>query len=254
MPKTSAHESKRSEVLRLRAEERLGSAEIERRTGVPKNVLHYWLKSHPLTKKERAAIIAAAPRKRGSRKALPGEGDACEMAEDLSTLGRGSVAENFVKYDISRHGLRIMNPDGDGDVVDIYVRRQGGEKVAFLQVRMTSKPPARSGLPSISLRRYRNGKSNNFKKGDFHFIIGFCPDNQKCYIYSYDEVKHLVNSVSISQGACDAWWKVLDWLDGKAARKSAKTAVPVRARKRQAGRATASASSASISLRTQSLT
>jgi hypothetical protein len=220
MPKTSVHESKRSEVVRLRAEERLGAAEIERRTGVPKSLLHYWLKSYPLTKKERAAIVSAAPRHRGQKKSLPGDGEACEMADDLSTLGRGSVAENFVKFDISRHGLRIMNPDGDGDVVDIYVRRQGGQKVAFLQVRMTSKPPARNGLPSISLRRYRNGKSNNFKKGDFHFIVGFCPDNQKCYVYSYEEVAHLVNSVSIAEHACDAWWKVLEWLDGK---KTAKT-------------------------------
>jgi len=215
MPKTSVHESKRSEVIRLRVEERLGAAEIERRLGVPKSVLHYWLKAFPLTKKERAAIIAAAPRHRTPRKDLPGEGDECEMADGLSTLGRGMVAENFVKYDISRHGLRIMNPDGDGDVVDIYVRRPGGERVAFLQVRMTSKPPARNGLPTISLRRYRNGKSNNFKRGDFHFLIGFCPDNQKCYIYSYDEVAHLCNSVSISESSCDAWWKVLEWLDAK---------------------------------------
>jgi hypothetical protein len=216
MPKTSTHESKRAEVVRLRVEERLSAAEIGRRTGVPKSVLHHWLKGHPLTEVERSAILSAVPRHRTPKKELPGEGHACEMAEDLSTGERGTVAENFVRFDISRLGLRIMNPDGDGDVVDIYVRRPGGAKVAFLQVRMTSKPPARNGLPSISLRRYRNGKSNNFKKGDFHFIVGFCPENTKCYIYSYDEVAHLVNSVSISEEACDAWWKVTDWLDGKA--------------------------------------
>jgi hypothetical protein len=215
MPKKSVHEHKKSEVIRLRVKDRLGAAEIEKRTGVPKSLLHYWLKPHPLTKQERAAILSAVPRYKAPKKELPGEGDACDMADDLGTLERGSIAENFVRYDLARHGLRIMNPDGDGDVVDIYARRKKGQKVTFLQVRMTSKPPARNGLPTISLRRYRNGKANTFKKGDFHFIIGFCPDNQKCYIYSFEEVAHLVNSVTISEGACDAWWKVLDWLDGK---------------------------------------
>lgn len=214
MPKTSVHEPKRSEVLKLRIEGRLGAAEIGRRTGVPKSVLHYWLKGHPLTVEEKSAVLSAAPRHRTPQKELVSDGGVvCEMAEGLSTLGRGSVAENYVKYDIARHGLRIMNPDGDGDVVDMYVRRPGGQKVAFLQVRMTSKPPGRNGLPTISLRRYRNGKANNFKKGDFHFIVGFCPKNSECYVYSYDEVSHLRNSVTISDGAAGAWSKVLEWLD-----------------------------------------
>ncbi|NTF17098.1 hypothetical protein G6L37_01470 [Agrobacterium rubi] len=228
MPKTSVHEAKRDEVLRLRIDGRLGAAEIQRRTGVPKSVLHHWLKPYPLTAQEKSAILSAAPRYRTPKKVLPSEGEACDMVEGLSTLGRGSVAENFVKYDVGRHGLRIMNPDGDGDVVDIYVRRPGGQKVAFIQVRMTSMPPARNGLPTISLRRYRNGKANNFKKGDFHFIVGFCPKNSECYVYSYDEVSHLRNSVTITDDAAGAWSKVLDWLDGKTGE-----AAPVR-RKRAA--------------------
>lgn len=220
MPKKSAHEAKRSEVIRLRVEERKGAAEIGRMTGVPKSVLSYWLASYPLTSREKAAIVTAAPRYKTPKKTLPGgQGESCDMSENLTTLGLGTVAENFVKYDISRYGLRLMKPDGDGDVVDLYVRRPGGQKVAFLQVRMTSKPPARNGLPTISLRRYRNGRSNIFKRGDFHFLVGFCPDNQKCYVYSYDEVSHLVNSVTISEGGCGAWNKVLDWLDGKKASK-----------------------------------
>lgn len=213
MPKTSIHEPKRAEVMRLRIQDRLGAAEIGRRTGVPKSVLHYWLKGHPLTVQEKSAVLSAAPRHKTPKKQLLSDGGACELSEGLSTLSRGSVAENYVKYDIARHGLRIMNPDGDGDVVDMYVRRQGGERVAFLQVRMTSKPPARNGLPTISLRRYRNGKANNFKKGDFHFIVGFCPRNTKCYVYSYDEVSHLRNSVTITDDAAGAWSKVLEWLD-----------------------------------------
>jgi len=233
MPKTSVHESKRTEVLKLRIEGRLGAAEIGRRTGVPKSVLNYWLKEHPLTSQEKAALLSAAPRHRTPKKELASDGGpVCEMAEGLSTLGRGSVAENFVKYDIARHGLRIMNPDGDGDVVDMYVRRPGGQRVAFLQVRMTSKPPARNGLPTISLRRYRNGKANNFKKGDFHFIVGFCPRNRECYVYSYDEVSHLRNSVTISDCAAGAWSKVLEWLDEQPVAKSATVRRAVASRRR----------------------
>ena len=213
MPKTSAHADKKPEAIRLRNEERMGAAEIGRRLDVPKSVLHYWLRPHPLKGSERRAIRSSAVRAAQPRKSLPGgDGTPCVLAEDLSTIARGAVAENFVKYDASRFGLQIMKSDSDGDVVDIYVRLRGGHKVAFLQVRMTSSPPARNGLPTISLRRYRNGRANRFEKGDFHFLVGFCPENSRTYIYSSTEVSHLVNSVTISEDGCGAWHKVIDFL------------------------------------------
>lgn len=240
MPKKSVHEQMKVEALRLRIDERLGAAEIGRRTGVPKSVLHYWLKPYPLTDEEKSAVISAAPRHRTPKKQLPVSGEVCELADGISTLGRGSVAENYAKFDIARNGLLMMNPDGDGDVVDIYVRRNGGHKVAFLQVRTASKPPARNGLPSISLRRYRNGKANSFKEGDFHFIVGYCPANNQVYVYSYDEVRHLRNSITITPEAAGAWWKVMDWLDGKIAAspapRRAASAVPRKAARKGGGK------------------
>lgn len=216
MPKTSVHAPMKAEAIRLRVEHRLGSSVISRRTGVPMNTLHYWLSDYPLTDKERARILSEAERVPQPKKELPGgPGVPCDMAENLTTLQKGAVAENAAKAAMSRHGFLLANPDGDGDVVDVYVRRSGGERVGFVQVRMTSKPPARNGLPSISLRRYRNGAANNFKKGDFHFLVGFCPDNSKCFVYSYDEVSHLANSVTISEEACEAWWKIDEWLAGR---------------------------------------
>jgi hypothetical protein len=216
MPRTSVHAAMKDEAIRLRVEHRLAASVISRRTGVPMNTLHYWLVDYPLTNRERARILSEAERAPQPKKSLPGGmGVACEMADNLSTLQKGAVAENAVKAAMSRQGFLMANPDGDGDVVDVYVRRHGGQRVGFVQIRMTSKPPARNGLPSISLRRYRNGAANSFKKGDFHFLVGFCPDNSKCFVYSYEEVSHLANSVTISEESCEAWWKIDDWLAGR---------------------------------------
>lgn len=234
MPRTSVHADKKDEAIQLRVEHRLGSSAISRRTGVPMNTLHYWLAPYPLTNKEKARIIAEAERTPQPKKELPGGiGVPCEMGPGLSTLQKGAVAENAVKAALSRQGFLMANPDGDGDVVDVYVRRSGGQRVGFVQIRMTSKPPARSGLPSISLRRYRNGAANNFAKGDFHFLIGFCPENSKCYVFSYDEVSHLANSVTISDESCEAWWKIDDWLAG---RKNARLVGQTRVRRKSGAR------------------
>lgn len=216
MPRVSVHAAKKEEAISLRVEHRLGASAISRRTGVPMSLLNYWLAGYPLTDKERARILSEAERAPQPKKELPGgAGVPCEMAGNLSTLQKGAVAENAVKAAMSRRGFLMANPDGDGDVVDVYVRRHGGQRVGFVQIRMTSKPPARNGLPSISLRRYRNGAPNNFKKGDFHFLVGFCPENSKCFVYSYDEVSHLANSVTISEESCEAWWKIDEWLAGR---------------------------------------
>jgi len=215
MAKPGLHTSKKPEAIRLRVKERLGVKEISNRTGVPMSTLHHWLRPYPLTAEESHRIRSAAPRYAAPRKTLasPSGGLTFSAASRLPPAAIGLCGESAARFFLSQYGLILANPAGDGDVVDIYARRPSGAKVAFIQARVAGDPPSRSGLPSISMRRYRKGRSNTFKKGDFHFLVGYCRQNGHCYVYSYDEVKGNRNSVSLTDDACGAFHKIVDWLD-----------------------------------------
>ncbi|MTH96006.1 group I intron-associated PD-(D/E)XK endonuclease [Roseibium sp. RKSG952] len=214
MPKKSHHTDKKPEVIRLRAELRLGMKEIRLRTGVPQSTLHHWLKDHPLTEQEQRDVIVKAPRYVAPKKALNSEGRTpLKIADDISTSRLGAAAECFVKGRLNLLNLTVVECTADGDVVDVYVRRDGGQRVAFIQVRVTQKPENKAGLPYISLRRYRKGRSNNFNKGDFHFLAGYCRENDSAYVFSFDEVKDKVNTVTIREEARETWEPLIEWLE-----------------------------------------
>lgn len=212
MPRRSRYEHLREEALRLRNESRMGTKEIVRQLGVPVSTLHYWLRKNPLTAREQSAL-----RSKGRRYATPkkelhdGPGFPCRVAEGLMTTELGAIGESAVLYRFSLLGFRVAKAVGDGDVVDFYVRNPRGERVAFVQTRMATRSGP-TGLPTISLRRNLNGKTLRFKRGDFHFLVGFCMENQSAYVFAYDEVSHLRNCVTVTPEAHEAWWKLEEWL------------------------------------------
>lgn len=214
MAKAGLHSSKKPAALKMRTVQRLGTKEIARRTGVPLSTLHYWLKDHPLSKAERSAIISKSPRYSTPKKTLSEGGLDVSTQRTLLPRDLGLLGESAAQMYLALRGFVVARPAADGDVVDLYVRKPGGERVAFIQARVAAKPPSRNGLPTISLRRYRKGQSNRFVRGDFHFLVGFCRGNGKCYVYSFDEVEHHANSVTVREDACDAFHKLDAWLDG----------------------------------------
>lgn len=216
MARPGSHSSKKPSAIRLRVRDRLGVKEISKRTGVPMSTLHHWLREHPLTAEESREIRSKAPRYVAPKKKLTAPADgglSFSATAGLAPSSLGLAGESAVKFFLAQRGLILAHPAGDGDVVDIYVRRPSGAKVAFLQARVASDPPSRNGLPTISMRRYRKGQSNTFKRGDFHFLVGFCRENGHCYVYSYDEVEKNRNSVSLRDEACNAFDKIESWLD-----------------------------------------
>jgi len=221
MPKKSAHESQREKALRLRIKGRKTTREIHRITGVSVSTLHYWLKDHPLTKQEISKAISASPRYKAPKKELGTPGQYAVQRNVPNPIDLGTMGESIVTFNLSQRGYCVAKSVGDGDVVDLYVRRRGSEKVAFLQVRVSSNPPSRSGLPTISLRRHRNGRAYRFDKGDFHFLVGFCRQDGRCYVYSSDEVSHLRNSVTVREDACEAWHKLESYLNDNTCRPAA---------------------------------
>lgn len=209
MPKPGKWGHLRAKAIGLRVEERLGTKEIGRRTGVPLSTLHYWLRPFPLTKEERSAIISASPRYVAPKKTLPGRPeDRMEFDGKANSRIYGRAGEYLVAHRLLMLGAIVMRPDIDGDKVDLYARLEGSDRVVFIQVRKTSSPPSRSGLPTVSLRRSSGGKSQRLGFADFHILVGWCPDNSRCYVFDADEVARHGNSVTVCEEAEEAWWKV----------------------------------------------
>lgn len=217
MAKASAFASKKDYAIELRVVERKPTREIHRITGVPVSTLSYWLKGHPLSKSEISKAISNAPRYKTPKKSLGKPSEHVVERDIPNPIDLGTMGESIVTFNLSQRGYCVAKSVGDGDVVDLYVRRRGGTRVAFLQVRVSANPPSRTGLPTISLRRQKNGRAYRFGKNDFHFLVGFCRQDGRCYVYSADEVEHLKNSVTVRPEACDAWSKIDEYLDGEPA-------------------------------------
>jgi len=190
----------------------MGIKAIKRKLDVPISTLHYWLKDHPLTEKEQSALRRNVTRYAAPKKEIyQGSGFPCDVADNLSTIELGAIGESAALYRLCLMGFRASIAFADGDVVDLYVRgRNTGQRVAFLQVRMASRSGP-NGLPKISLRRNSNRKTTLFKPGEMHFLVGFCMENQSAYVYTYDEVSHLRNSITVTPEAREAWHKLRDW-------------------------------------------
>jgi len=201
--------------MELRVKHRLGAKEIHRRTGVPVSTLHLWLKDYPLAREERIEIIRKSPRYVAPKKPrhLP-KGGAKPVGRGLNPVNTGRIGELQTESELLKLNLQVSK-GGEGDTVDFYVRRRGSLLTACLQVRTTTPPRQGYGLPSIGLRRARAGSYNPLVPGaDFHFLVGFCLENHRHYVYHWKEVEGRRNSIAVSDGALDAWWKVQRWLEG----------------------------------------
>lgn len=212
MPRRSSYDHLRAEAIRLRDEGRMGTKAICCKLGIPISTLHYWLKNHPLSEEEQVYLRKNAARYVAPKKEIhQGSGFPFDVAKNLSTIELGAIGESAALYRLCLMGFRASLAFTDGDVVDLYVRgRNSGQRVAFLQVRMASRSGP-NGLPKISLRRNSNGKTMLFKPGEMHFLVGFCMENQSAYVYTYDEISHLRNSITVTADAHEAWHKLRDW-------------------------------------------
>lgn len=202
-------------MMEMRLEHRLGTKEISRRTGVPVSTVHYWLKDHRLTYEEKIEAIRRSPRFVAPRKARHRRRPGTKPVKlGLHPVNSGRIGELLTQAELLKLDVHVTKGD-EGDPVDFYVRHRDSLTTACLQVRCTSPARAGGGLPTISLRRPRGKDYRPLEPGrHFHFIVGFCRENGRHYVYHWKEVLGRVNCISVSDGALDAWWKVQRWLEG----------------------------------------
>jgi len=200
------------EALRLRKEERLSLNEIRARLGVSKGTLSVWLRGDQLTAKEKCDKMRklgsrAGPLRRFSSTEVSKFWNLCPNKKSLTTLEKARIAEAAILFRATVLQLAVYTSPFDGDRADWIIEHKDG-KLEKLQVRWALKD--RRGAFQFSLRKSAGrNKLQRFQKGDFDHLIGYELRSDTAFVYTWDEVEHLKNSVAASLRAAEAWHKII---------------------------------------------
>jgi len=195
------------EMIRLRVEERRSIREIQEITGVSKGSVSHYLKDHPLSDREKKVRCALFGNQHGKKPDLGGESHLHSkvLVKDLNTQQKGKVAEAAVFLRLMCRGHSVFSSAFDGDKYDWLVDVRG--KIFKIQVKTTV--PNMFGRPGVPLMcSSARGKFRRYKRSEFDFLVGYNVFTDKAYIYSAEELKEYRKSVTISEEAEEAWWKL----------------------------------------------
>ncbi len=109
------------------------------------------------------------------------------------TKTKGEIAETFVLANLIKKGFTVSIPYGENSRYDFIIEtRQGFKRI---QVKYIAKHKGRSYF-TFPLRSVRANKKQNkikhYTKKEIDFMIGYCTENNSCYIIPLKElrVKH----------------------------------------------------------------
>lgn len=197
------------ECIRLRVQERLSYREIHERTGASRGSLSKWLRKYPLTEEEKKQKASKQKRWEQPKKDRGVESDLHRMLKSrpLSRHRKAKIAEAIVLLRLIVHRFDPFGSVFDGDKADWMALDPKTGKAHKIQVRWVKE--GSHGLPIVSLRCTEgHNRSRSFREGDFDFIVGYDLFTDTCYVWSWDDVKHLNTSVSICPEAEERWDKL----------------------------------------------
>lgn len=197
------------EAIRLRKEENLSYKEIQEKLGVSKGSLSHWLRAFPLTESQQKASRRRTRADKGVRRKSRGIRSKHHKTLRGRRLHRDQMArlsEAAVAFRLCLHGYRFFRPQ-ESDVADFLVE---AEPEVYYQIQVkTATEPKGHGLPAIPLRNSAGGRGRRrYRRGEFDFIVGYDLYTDTCYVYSWDDTKHLKASVAICPEAEEAWEKL----------------------------------------------
>jgi DNA-binding transcriptional ArsR family regulator len=192
----------------LRQEERLSLNQITERTGVPKGTLSGWLRDNPLTNEELAQKRREGQLKTSRSRKRPQEEPSklLKLAPiPLTKHQKAKLAETAALYRMIMVGLEVYGSPFDGDKADWVVGLR--HKLYRIQVRAAQQQ--KQGRPVVSLRCSKGRKSTTrLQKNDFDFLVGYDVLSDTAYVWSFEELTHLRNFVSICETAKERWDKI----------------------------------------------
>jgi hypothetical protein len=112
------------------------------------------------------------------------------MVALIHTKTKGNIGETFVLANLIKNGFTVSLPYGENSRYDLIIETPRGLKK--IQVKYMSKRNDRGyyvlPLRSVQANKKKN-KINYYTKEQVDYIIGYCSDNDSCYIIPMDKIK-----------------------------------------------------------------
>jgi hypothetical protein len=200
----------REEAVRLRVQERLSMDEILNRlpVNVGRGTLSGWLREYPLTVDEyRLRKLGNLPSPVRKDRGEESRWHKLVAGKQLSRHQKAKIAEAAVLFRLVLHGFAPFGSVFDGDIADWLVQVPETGRSVTIQVRWVKQ--GRHGLPMVSLRRTEGHNTEvRFKAGEFDYIVGYDLFTDTAYVFSFQDVAHLRQRVTISEQYAEAWDKL----------------------------------------------
>jgi hypothetical protein len=202
----------RQEIIRLRVEERLSIDAIRKRVLVSVGAISQIVRAYPLEKTEVLERMIANGHTTSSAKPRgePSKFWSAIEYENLSPSRKGKIAEAAVAFRLTLHGFHLYSSPFDGDTYDWLVEVPTSDRIWKVQVKNTQISSNGYGLPYIPIR-HADGRSKlkRYRQSECDFIIGYDLFSDTAYIYSWDDIQHIGNSISVSDAFAERWDKML---------------------------------------------
>jgi len=196
-------------VIKLRSKLSLSLNEITELTDIPKSTLSGWLKDYKLPndkllEKSRAGYNNTIITKKKNIDEFV-KNDFPFMENNYTSNQKAKISESYVLFNLALREYGIYQSVFDGEKLDIIAEKNG--KLIKIQVRWLRKD--KYGKPLCSLRKSNGrGKSIRYENSDFDILIGYFINNNKCYVWDYNDTVNNANCISASYESQDAWHKI----------------------------------------------
>jgi len=205
----------RNKAIRLRVNERYSLQEIASTLGISKATASLWVREHPLTpeeiEKRHEHITIPHPEKGVS---IRSESKFHRMFQERlpdnpTPQYKAKVAEAAVLFRLVLLGTAPFGSVFDGEKTDWLVEVDRQKRPLKIQVK--SVTVEKRGSPSVSLRCSNGRKGHRrYKEGEFDILVGYDVYSDICYVWSWDEVKHLNHTVATCDDVAEQWGKIFE--------------------------------------------
>lgn len=201
----------RERAKALRAEG-FSLAKIAQELSISKGTASLWLRDMPLPEEElRKRYSEGAKKAPATRRNIYRKGPQSRISSlapdpsGFTTQRKGKIAEAAALHRMVLLDFEVYGSPFDGDKADWVVRAPGGD-LAVVQVKWATHP--KKGSPTLKLRA-ADGRGNlrPYEEGEFDYLVGYDLWSDTCYVWTWDEVKHLKSAVSITDTAAERWDK-----------------------------------------------
>lgn len=201
--------------IRLRIDNRMSLRDIVEETGAAQSSVSKWVRPYPLTDDEQKLRRKEKEEKYGhygrARRVLGDPSKYFKMtAQPLSSEKKGRIAEAAVLTRFVLHDFETYGGTFGKEKMDLVVRLVGSEKLIRIQVRWAAT--ASYGMPYVHLTKSDGRRRNvRYEKDDFDFIVAYDLHDDVAYVFSQEDTKGNMKTISVRDDVAEDWEKVKEF-------------------------------------------